>query len=81
MIDPQAVTTLCTITAKGLSRVLANSGYTGMSFEDAVFAGINQDGKFVYEVQYYDDAGTGENETGYVFVSYNHETDAVTADF
>jgi hypothetical protein len=80
MIDPQAVTTLCTFTAKALSRVLANSGYTGMSFENAVFVGINQDGKFVYEVQYYDDAGTGETQD-YVFVGYDHEKGAVTADF
>jgi hypothetical protein len=81
MIDPQTITTLSTITAKGLSRVLDNSGYTGCSFEDAVFVGINQDGNFVYEVQYYDDAGTGNNEQGYVFVSYDHEKGAITADF
>jgi hypothetical protein len=45
-----------------------------------VFVGINQDGKFVYEVQYYDDAGTGETQD-YVFVGYDHEKGAVTADF
>ena len=81
MIDPQAVTTLCTITAKSLPRVLDNSGYEGCSFTNVVFLGINQDGKFVYEVEYFDDLGTGKDETGYVFVSYDHEKGAITADF
>ena len=81
MIDPNTIHTLSNLTRKGLAVVLADTGYSGCSFKHATFMGINPDGHFVYEVEYYDDMGTGEYLEGYVFVSYNHETGAVTADF
>ena len=81
MIDPNTIHTLSNLTRKGLAVVLADSGYSGCSFKHATFMGINPDGHFVYEVEYYDEMGTGEDLEGYVFVSYDHEKGAIKADF
>ena len=81
MIDPNTIHTLSNLNCKGLAVVLANTGYAGCTFKHTAFLGINPDGKFVYEVKYYDDAGTGEYLEDYVFVGYDHKKDAVTADF
>lgn len=81
MIDPNTIHALSTLNCKGLAVVLANTGYGGYAFKHTAFLGINPDGHFVYEVKYYDDMGTGENLDGYVYVVYDHETGAVTADF
>jgi len=81
MIDPNTIHTLVNVGPKDLAQALANSGYEGNAFETVVFRGINVDGAFVYEVTYYDDAGTGEVDGGYVFITYNHELGSIKADF
>lgn len=81
MIDPQTITTLSTLGTKGLAVVLANSGYEGASFNNATFLGIARTGNFVYEVEYYDDMVTGQFDVGHVYVSYDHERGAITADY
>ena len=81
MIDPNTINTLINVGPRDLAQVLANSGYEGNAFETVVFRGINVDGNFVYEVTYFDEAGTGETEQGYVFITYNHELGSITAEF
>lgn len=82
MIDLNTMKVLSTLDRKGLAVVLANSGYEGNSFENVVCLGINPDGHFVYEVEYFDEMGTDRDlEEGYVFVKYDHERGAITADF
>jgi len=52
-----------------LARILARSGYMGMSFESAKFLGITNSGDFCYSVQYFDESGTGEVEVAKVYIS------------
>ena len=79
MITADTLKTLTTFTRQGLARALAVSDYTGASFESAEFVGITNAGQFCYKVTYFDDAGTGQVETGKVFLTYNNDT--VTADY
>jgi len=79
MITADTLKTLTAFTPKALARALAVSGYTGASFESAEFVGITNAGQFCYKVTYFDDAGTGQVETGKVFLTYNNGT--VTADY
>ena len=81
MITADTLKTLTQLERKGLAVFLANSGYTGCSFESAKLLGITNGGQFCYSVTYFDEAGTGETETGKVFLTYDHSTGAVTADF
>lgn len=50
-----------------IRNILADSGYTGMSFESVKFVGLTSNGAFCYTVTYFDDNGLGE-ETGQVYV-------------
>ena len=81
MITADALKTLTSFTKGALARALADSGYTGASFESAKFLGMTNGGQFCYSVTYYDDAGTGEVETGKVFLSYDPTAGKVTADY
>ena len=83
MISPDNVKTLSTFGPKALAHALANSGYQGHSFEDAKFLGINEDGDFAYKVTFYDEAGLGDDEllATNVYLTYDHVTDSVKADF
>jgi hypothetical protein len=81
MISAAKVKELSTLSTKDLSRILAQTGYTGCAFETAEFEGINSGGNFVYTVTYYDDAGTGKLEPGNVYVIYNPKTNDLTADY
>ena len=58
-----------------LRMILRDSEYNGMSFASAQFVGINENAQFVYEVTFHDESGTGEIETGHVFVRYVREGD------
>lgn len=79
MITATTLQTLTTFTKSALARALAVSGYTGAAFESAEFLGLTNGGQFCYKVTYYDDAGTGEIETGKVFLTYTNGT--VTAEY
>ena len=81
MITADTLKTLTTFTTHGLAMTLHHSGYTGCSFKTAKFLGITNGGQFCYSVTYHDDAGTGEIETGKVFLTYDHAAGKVTADF
>ena len=64
-----------------LSRILARSGYTGCTFEDARFLGLTESGDFCYLVEYYDDAGTGESQADKVYIRRDKATGEMVADF
>ncbi len=81
MITADRLKTLTSFTPKALAMGLAQSGYTGVSFETAEFVGITNGGQFCYKVTYFDDAGTGEVETGKVFLTYNQDIGSVTVDY
>lgn len=83
MISPNNIKVLSDFGPKTIAVALANSGYPGHSFEDAEFKGINEDGDFVYKVTYYDEAGLGDDGTlaTNVYLTYDHTTDSVKADF
>lgn len=81
MITAEVVTQLTTLKPYGLARILATSGYTGASFKSAEFVGITNGGEFAYKVVYFDDAGTGKDEVGKVFVKYDPTTNRVSADY
>jgi len=81
MITADKLAFLTTMGRHGLARTLADSGYTGASFESAKFLGITNSGQFCYGVTFFDEAGTGEVETGKVFLTYNPTTDKVIADY
>ena len=81
MITADTLKTLTSFTKSALARALATSGYTGASFESAEFVGITNGGQFCYKVTYFDDSGTGQVETGKVFLSYDPAQGRVTADY
>ncbi len=81
MITADRLKTLTSFTPKALAHGLAASGYTGASFETAEFVGITNAGQFCYRVTYFDDRGTGQVETGKVFLTYNADVGSVTVDY
>jgi hypothetical protein len=81
MLTADKVKILTTMGATSLKMTLASSGYTGCAFKSAQFLGITNSGQFCYKVTYFDDAGTGEDEVGKVFVAYDYVNDRITADF
>lgn len=60
--------------------ILRDSGYYGMTFAATQFVGLNEHAQFVYDVTFHDESGTGEIETGKVFVTYD-ESGKFLADF
>jgi hypothetical protein len=80
MITADTLKTLTTFTTHGLAMALHHSGYTGAVFKTAKFLGITNGGQFCYSVTYYDETLEGE-ATGKVFLTYNHATGVVTADY
>ena len=81
MITADKLNQLINIDRKELAFILDRSGYSMCAFEDVEFLGITNGGQFCYKVTYFDEMGTGEEETGKVFVKYDHATQAMTADF
>lgn len=81
MITADTLKTLTSFTPVALARGLAQSGYTGVSFQSAEFLGITNGGQFCYKVTYFDDSGTGEMETGKVFLTFDHAVGGVTVDY
>jgi hypothetical protein len=81
MLTADKVTLLTTMGPTALKMTLASSGYSGNAFKTAKFVGITNGGQFCYKVTFFDEAGTGKDEVGKVFVSYDHANDSITADF
>jgi hypothetical protein len=81
MITVEMLDQLTKMKPHGLSEILNHSGYKGCFFKRAQFVGITNGGQFAYKVVYHDDAGTGKDAVGKVFVSYNHSSGDFTADF
>lgn len=80
MITADQLKTVTTLGPKGLAVVLDQSGYSMCAFKTATFLGITNGGQFCYRVTYYDENGLGE-EVGKVFVTFDHSTGGITADF
>lgn len=79
MILAEEINKYTTLDRYEIAKVLARSGYTGMSCKSANFLGITNGGDFCYKVTFFDDSDTGE-ETGKVYVSKSATGDMV-ADF
>ncbi len=80
MILAETLKTLTAFTAPALSRAVISSGYTDAEFKTAEFLGITNGGQFCYKVTYYDE-NLGEDSQGKVFLTFDHSTGAVTADY
>ena len=81
MITADTLKTLTTFTTHGLAMALHHSGYTGAVFKTAKFVGITNGGQFAYKVTYHDEAGTGKDEVGQVYLTYDPVAGKVTADY
>ena len=81
MITAERLRQYMNLTKQDLKFILADSGYTGQTFKSVEFLGITNGEQFCYRVTYFDDAGTGEVETGKVFVSHDLSTGRAVADF
>jgi hypothetical protein len=81
MITAETLTTLTSFSTRGLERALDTSGYSMCSFKSSKFLGITNGGQFCYGVTYYDEAGTGKDEFGKVFLSYNADKNRIVAEF
>jgi hypothetical protein len=60
-----------------IAKVLARSGYSGLRFESANFLGITNGGDFCYKITYFDESGTGDEETGKVYIRKNATGDMI----
>lgn len=81
MITAQRLKEYTSFSAENLALILDRSGYSMCSFKTAEFLGITNGEQFCYSVTYHDEAGTGEIETGKVFVSLDLATGNPVADF
>ena len=83
MISEEMLKDLINFGPGDVARVLARSGYTGQSFEDAKFVGITTGGEFCYLVKYWDDDGgpMATLELGKVFVRLDAVTQQLVAEF
>ncbi len=81
MITADKIKTLIDFTPISLAKLLADSGYKGASFKSSKFLGMTNGGQFCYGVVYFDELVTGKDQTGKVYVTYNHENDTITADY
>ena len=81
MILAETLKDLMNFTTRDLEKILDTSGYSMCAFEGSKFVGMTNGNQFCYLVSYYDEAGTGEQETAKVFVSLDQATGVLTADF
>jgi hypothetical protein len=79
MILAQELSKLVTLDRNELSNILADSGYTGISFNSVKFLGLTNSGTFCYSVKYFDDHRDGE-QTSKIYVNKN-TTGNLVADF
>ena len=79
MILAQELSKLVTLDRYELSNILADSGYTGISFNSVKFLGLTNSGTFCYSVKYFDDHRDGE-QTSKIYVNKN-TTGNLVADF
>ena len=78
MIRAETVKMMTEMTPTQLSDVLDFSGYTDCKFTRVDFQGITESGDFRYNVKYLED---GVEETGRVYLKYDHKTNLLTADY
>lgn len=78
MLTAEKLTILTTCGPTMLAQILGASGYKDAKFKTARFLGMTNGGQFCYTVTYKGDEG---DETGKVFVTYDHANDTMLADF
>ncbi len=78
MIRAETIQMLMNMDADQLANVLDETGYMGCSFEEVNFQGITECGSFRYNVTYIDE---DEIAAGRVYVTYDHKTNKISADF
>ena len=81
MITAETLKQLTSMGPYALATVLKISGYSGAVFKTAEFVGITNGGEFAYKVTYHDEAGTGKDAVGKVFVKYDQVTNKISADY
>lgn len=88
-IDVVAIRRVLNYNAQDLAKVFHESGYTGTTFRTAECAGMNADGDFVFDVSYYNDAWSGDEDDeenpeilyDKAYVYYNHTSKKFLAEF
>lgn len=81
MIKPAKIVELMGLNVDTMSTLLNKSGYDGLGHEATlVFAGINEDGHFVYRAKDFD-SDAEEVVSFSLYVSYNHKDDTVEVSF
>ena len=81
MLTAEKLKVLTELGPHGLAVFLEHSGYTGASFKSVQFVGLTNGGQFAYRVVYFDETGTGKEEVGKVFVTYDHTNEKIIADY
>ena len=79
MITAEHLKNLSSYRARDLNRMLSISGYRA-KVKTAKFLGLTNGGQFCYTVTVADDPDLGRLPQGKVFLSYDAETDSITAD-
>ena len=79
MITAEHLKNLSSYRARDINRALSISGYR-VTVKTAKFVGLTNGGQFCYTVTVKDDAELGRLPQGKVFLTYDAETDSVTAD-
>ena len=81
MITAEKLESLTTLGPKSLAKILDKSGYSMCSFQTAKFVGITNAGQFCYLATWFDESGTGNLEKSKVFITYDHSTETMSAEF
>lgn len=79
MITAEHLKNLSSYRARDLNRMLGISGHR-VKVKTAKFLGLTNGGQFCYTVTVADDPELGRLPQGKVFLTYDAETDSVTAD-
>lgn len=79
MLTAEKLTILTTCGPTMLAQILGASGYKDAKFKTAKFLGMTNGGQFCYTVTYKDEEG--DIATGKVFVTYDHASDTMLADY
>jgi hypothetical protein len=81
MVPAEIVQQLTKLGPRAVEAAFNAAGYQDMVLETAVFKGITASGKFCYTITWLDEADSpAVLATGQAYVSYNAETNVISAD-
>lgn len=78
MITAETLKTLTEFGPKGLTTLIQQAGYKEDAFTSCRFLGITNGGQFCYFAVYHVEGGTDSTK---VFLTYDHASGKVTADY